>query len=169
MSDLPVFNWIDFTILAIATGSFLLGLIRGMVREIFSLAGWVVSFILARQFGATVSHWLPESLSGPVARLVVASVLLFFLGMVGMALLGHLLSSAVEKIGIEGVNRVMGGLFGLLRAYLLLVLVLILAGFTPLVTSPDWHSAWFHGPITKGAQWCIGWLPQSVAGEISIK
>jgi membrane protein required for colicin V production len=169
MSLLPDFNWIDFTILAIATGSFLLGLIRGMVREVFSLAGWVVSFILAREFGPLVSGWLPASLSGPVARLVVASVLVFFIGMVAMALISHLISSAVEKIGIESLNRILGGVFGLVRAYLLLVLVLILAGFTPLVTSPDWHGAWFHGPITRGAQWCVGWLPESVAKEISVK
>lgn len=169
MSDFASFNWIDFTILAIAVGSFLLGVIRGMVREVFSLAGWVVAFILSRELGPLLADWLPNAINGPVARLVVASVLVFFLGLVLMALLGHLVSSAVEKIGIESLNRLLGGLFGLVRAYLLLVLVLMLAGFTPLPTSPDWRAAWFHGPITWGAQWAAGWLPESVVKEISFK
>jgi membrane protein required for colicin V production len=169
MSVLPDFNWIDLTILAIAVGSFLLGLIRGMVREVFSLAGWLVAFLAARELGPLMANWLPNSLSGPVARLVVASVLVFFVVMVLMALLAHLISSAVEKIGVESLNRVLGGIFGLLRAYLLLVLILMLSGFTPLPTSPDWRAAWFHGPITWGAQWGTGLLPESLAKEISIK
>ena len=43
-------NGLDYLLLAVAGISALMGLRRGLVSEVLSLAGWVVSFILARQF-----------------------------------------------------------------------------------------------------------------------
>jgi membrane protein required for colicin V production len=58
-------SYLDIAILAVLALSVLWGIWRGFVREILSLAGWVLAFLAANAVAAPVGDALPSSLATP--------------------------------------------------------------------------------------------------------
>jgi membrane protein required for colicin V production len=52
-------NWVDVTLLVVLVLSILLGLWRGLVYEVLSVAGWVVAFIAAQRYASAMAEALP--------------------------------------------------------------------------------------------------------------
>jgi len=67
----------DWVLLAVLLLSVALGLWRGLMYEVLSVAGWVAAFVLAQAFAADVGQWLPTDGLSPAVRLVVGFVLIF--------------------------------------------------------------------------------------------
>ncbi|WP_416172761.1 CvpA family protein, partial [Escherichia coli] len=58
------FTFFDYGVAFILVASALIGVLRGLVREVLALVGWVVAFVLAYHFGGIAAQWMPESLPG---------------------------------------------------------------------------------------------------------
>ena len=82
----------DYAVLAILLISIVVSVLRGLVREILSLIGWVAAFVVASMFAETVAPYLTMLPSHPVLRTIVAFLLL---------LLGMALVMATER-GLSG-------------------------------------------------------------------
>ncbi|MBU4506144.1 MAG: CvpA family protein, partial [Gammaproteobacteria bacterium] len=52
-------NWVDGVLLAVLVLSAVLGLWRGLVYEVISVAGWVAAFLLAQAYADEVAAVLP--------------------------------------------------------------------------------------------------------------
>ena len=65
-------DWVDYIIWAIVAISLLVGALRGLVKEAFSLAVWVVAFLLAFQFSGALAENLENTISLPSARTALA-------------------------------------------------------------------------------------------------
>ena len=70
-------NWVDGVLLAVLVLSVLLGIWRGLVYEVLSVAGWVVAFLMAQAYASTVGEWLPMAQFSPALRLAVGFALVF--------------------------------------------------------------------------------------------
>ena len=83
-------QWFDYAVLTALGLSLLVGILRGLMREMVSLAGWIAAFVLATAFSGIVSAHMPESLgpmlSGLLAFLLVFIGVLVLSGGVGLAL-----------------------------------------------------------------------------------
>jgi membrane protein required for colicin V production len=89
-----------------------------LVKEILSLLGWVVAFVVANAYGA---RWRPcyhRCDSGRVARLIVAFIALFLGVRILMGLLALAIGALIEASGLSLADRGLGGLFGLARGAL---------------------------------------------------
>ena len=66
-------NYVDFTILLIAVIGFLYGLIKGVIRQVGSLGGFIAGMVVARFFGGSFSALLREMFDLPegVSRVIV--------------------------------------------------------------------------------------------------
>ena len=51
-------NYVDFTILLIAVVGFLYGLIKGVIRQVGSLGGFIAGIVVSRFFGNSFSALL---------------------------------------------------------------------------------------------------------------
>ena len=71
-------TWLDYAVFGVSAVSVLWGAWRGLVREVISLAGWVIAFLAANLFAAPLSAALPGSVRGPELRVLVAFVVIFF-------------------------------------------------------------------------------------------
>ena len=71
-------TWFDYAVIAVVGLSVLLGLFRGVVREIAALAGWAAAFVLSGLFAQELAHWLPGNMSSMLKVLV--AYLVIFLG-----------------------------------------------------------------------------------------
>jgi membrane protein required for colicin V production len=157
----------DYAVLVVVGSSVLLSVMRGLVREILSLAGWVVAFIAANAFSDALAGWLPESMGSPSVRVLVAFVLLFVTTLVLVALLARLARNLVHGAGLSTEDRVLGGLFGFARGMLLVMVFVLLAGLTNLPRHPLWNNAMLSAPLEALAAFVKPWLPQYLSQRIT--
>lgn len=153
----------DYAAIAVLLGSMVLGMLRGLVRELFNLVGWVVAFFVARAFGPTVAHWLPADLpggemtQGALGFLVVLVAVVFGAGIVS-ALVGRM----TDLIGLRPADRGLGMLFGIVRGMLLLMLLLVAARLTALPQQPAWQQSMVRPWVEAGLERLMPYLPEPV-------
>lgn len=131
---------VDYVIVGIIAISALIGLSRGFVREVLSLAIWGIAVILAVGFADSVAASLPKRVDGDSLRYVTAFALVFVGTLVVGALLQWIVTHLVQTTGLSGTDRLLGLLFGGLRgAVVCIVAVIALRPFA--AEQPWWHSS----------------------------
>ena len=116
---------LDAGIIILILLSAVIGLIRGLVREAFSLITWVAAFGLAIFYVKPLAAELPFAVQSEVVRLGIAFAVIFFGVLVVGSILNHLLSTAVSSIGLGGIDHLLGGVFGILRGGLIITLLVL--------------------------------------------
>ena len=53
-------TWLDYAVLGVIGVSMLWGVWRGLVREVISIAGWVLAFVAANLFAVPLAGVLPQ-------------------------------------------------------------------------------------------------------------
>jgi membrane protein required for colicin V production len=156
----------DYLVLFVLGASMLIGLLRGLVKEVLALLSWVVAFIVANAYGAALAALLPEVVPGEVVRLLLAFVLLF----IGVRLLMALLMVAVDALitatGLSLADRGLGGLFGLVRGLVIVLAAVILCGMTGLPQQPFWKNALLSPFAEAGAGLIKPYLPEAYTQHI---
>ena len=115
MSAMTVF---DYLVLGIIGFSILVGLMRGAIRELFSVLGWVLAFYLANRFNGEVISYMPEQIPGDAVKALAAFLVVFLLVLFVSTLLALLLTTLIKAVGLGGLNRVLGGLAGIVKGML---------------------------------------------------
>jgi membrane protein required for colicin V production len=159
-------NWADYVIIGIITLSALVSVIRGFVREAISLAGWIIAFWVALTFAEPLGAQLADYVSVPSLRTMAAFFGLLLVSIVLVALVGFLVGQLVDKSGLDGTDRMLGILFGIARGVLLVALLVLLAGLTPLPSDPWWHDSIMIPHMQGLAVWLRGFLPPEIASDI---
>lgn len=159
-------TWFDLTVLAVLGISILLGVMRGLVKELMALASWVLAFVAARQFAASAATFLPQSVQPAELRLAIGFVVLLLASLVVLWLVGLLLTEAIQALGLSSANRSAGALFGLLRGLFIVVVAVMVGGLTSLPESPGWRNAWLSPPLVEIALTARAWLPDSVKANV---
>ncbi len=157
----------DYSVLLIIGFSVVLSVMRGLVRELLALAGWVVAFVGANLFSDTVSLWFPESLGSASLRVLAAFVLIFVALLVLMGLLARLVRSLVHGAGMSAEDRVLGAVFGFARGLLVVLVMVLLAGLTNFPRHPVWNNAMLSAPLEALAVFLKPWLPAYLADRIT--
>jgi len=131
-------GWLDGTLWVVLAFSVVLGALRGLIREMVSLAAWVMAFVLGQVHAETVAAWLPAGVSVPVVRLAAGFALIFIGVAVGGALLAWVLGRVLQAVGLRPIDRILGAGFGLARGVVLLLGVTLLVVALGVQTHPVW-------------------------------
>jgi membrane protein required for colicin V production len=134
-------SWVDLLLLAMLAASVLLGLWRGLVFELLSIAGWVVAYLGAPYLAPTLQAWLPQERLGPSALHVAGLVLAFILILLAWGLAAKLLRALIHASPLSVLDRLAGGGFGVLRAALLAVLMVVVVNMTPIAATDAWQAS----------------------------
>lgn len=157
----------DYVFLLIVAVSIAISVIRGLVREVLSLLSWIGAFIVAKFGAPVVAGWLSGLIAHPKVRVAFA----FILVMVAAVLLFSVLSLQVVKVvkmsGLTSTDRALGAFFGLARGVLIAVVLVLLAGLTPLPQQSFWRNAFFRYPLETMASWMQPRLPDAVQERIN--
>ena len=118
-------NGIDIAIL-VTLGIFMLkGLLRGLVKEFFSLVGLVIGSLAAFHFHPPLAEWLQESFGFAPLICVISAFLALFLTILSLfTAAGYVVSRSISLLLLDGINLVAGGCFGLFQGVVALALVL---------------------------------------------
>lgn len=156
----------DYAVLGVVGLSVVVSLFRGAVREVMALGSWVGAFLISLHFAPSLSHVLPASVGHPWVRLCVAFVGLIVVSLMLFALLTLALGRLVRGAGLGPWDRAAGVLFGVVRALVILVGLILVAGLTSLPREPAWRNAVFSPPLVGLAKSARAFLPAALAERI---
>jgi membrane protein required for colicin V production len=156
----------DYVVLIIFFISIILSIMRGIIREVLSIAGWIMAFIAAGTFAADFEPFVPSEIGGSL-RIVAAFILVFVGTMLIAVLITMLLNSLIKNVGLGFVDRVLGAVFGFARALLIVLALVLVAGLTALPQQPFWQQALFSEPLVLMARQVKSWLPDELSKYIS--
>jgi membrane protein required for colicin V production len=155
--------WIDWTLLAVLLLSALLGVWRGLVYEVMSVAAWVAAFVLAQAYASQAAAWLPlQGFTVPLQLAAGFAVVFMVSAFVG-GLVAWLVRHVVESVGLRPVDRVLGAAFGLLRGLLILLGVAVVVSMTPLQQHNGWQASRGAGLLSATLHHIKPLLPTPVA------
>ena len=158
-------TWVDYTVIAVLVFSIAWGVWRGLVHEVFSLAGWILAFVAGKLFATPLADMLPRAMR-PELRVVVAYVLIFVGTLVLAALLAALFTRFVKVSVLHSLNRWLGALFGLLRGLVMVVVLAMVAGVTSLPRKPDWVDSASGYSLAQTVIQLKPWLPPALAQRL---
>jgi membrane protein required for colicin V production len=119
---------VDYLLIAIVGISLLFGVIRGFLRESVALLGWLVGLWLAWHYAGKVQPYLGGALAGTELQVWVARLILLLASILVAWLVGSLLGYLVQRSGLTlGLDRILGGVFGLVRGAVIVGFAVILA------------------------------------------
>ncbi|MCB1398467.1 MAG: CvpA family protein [Rhodobacteraceae bacterium] len=126
------FTLVDGAVALVIIVSAILAYSRGLVREILSIAGWIVAaivaFTLAPTFEPLVSEipYLDRILGDSCELTIIASFAAVFAGaLMLVALFTPLFSSLIRNSALGGIDQGLGFFFGVLRGIVLIAVALL--------------------------------------------
>lgn len=119
------FTWVDLVIALVFALSTLIGVYRGIMREMLTIVVWTIAFILAIIHGKTAGE-LFTFLDSAGAKKTAGMILIF----VSIIIIGFIVKHFVFRSkGMgkpSGLDRFLGAMFGIARAILIVVIALTL-------------------------------------------
>ena len=132
---------LDWIFVVALLASIALGVWRGFVYEVLSVLNWLLAFVLAQWLGDAVGQRLPIDTGSDSIRHVAGFVLVFVVSVFAGGLLVWGLPKLVERVGLRPVDRVLGGVFGLVRAVILALALAVLVQMTPAKNQAWWRDS----------------------------
>lgn len=161
-------QYADYIVLTIIAISILVGAIRGFVKEAFSLIVWAAAFLIAFQYSGALAIHLEDHIALPSARTSLAFAGLFLSVLLVGGLLTFLVGKLVEKTGLSGTDRLLGGVFGGVRGLALVLAIMLVAGLTPIPQDPWWQQSRAIQSLMPLAEWSAGYLPEYIREHLDL-
>ena len=123
--DIAALNIVDFVTITVLVISGVLATLRGLTREIMGLAGWPISIVAAR----LTAPYLEPLLTDMIRVEGISSALAWGIPFIVVVVLWFAFSSVVSpglsKAGLGGLDRWLGFLFGLIRGFVIVLVIYI--------------------------------------------
>ena len=157
----------DYVVLGIFFVSIILSIVRGLVREVLSIAGWVIAFIAASTFAYDFEPYIPPELSGESLRIIAAFILVFIATLIISVMVTMLLNALIKNVGLGFIDRILGAFFGFVRALVIVLVLVLLAGLTALPQQFLWRQAMLSPTLEMLALQVLPWLPSDLSKHIN--
>jgi membrane protein required for colicin V production len=159
-------TWLDYALLAVVGLSAILGIWRGLMREVFALGAWIAAIAAAMLFAGEAARLIPASFATPPVRTVIAFAALFLVILIAGSIVGLLVAKAVRAAGLGLADRTLGGVFGFARGALILLIVALAVGLTAVSREPFWREAKLAPPLETAALAVKPYLPAALADKV---
>lgn len=158
---------LDGCVLTLLLGSMLLGAWRGLVFEVLSLLAWGAAVLLARLFAAEAALHLPLGALQGGGRYAASFVVVFITAAFLCGWVATLGRQLVQVVGLRPVDRVLGGLFGAVRAALLLLVATLVLQWLALQQQPWWQDSFSAPWLSLALQTVAPVLPLELLQNLS--
>jgi len=165
------FNNVDIIILIITLISTLIALNRGFIKEMFSITGWVLSVFALIYALPVINPYMQEWIEGDIMAMVVSGFIILIVFFIVWIYVTSYFIDKLRSSKLSGMDRILGMFFGLLRAFLLVILFYIMVNWTMTEKEqPDtlWDSKLYQF-AGKFADSIEGVVPQKTRDAISRK
>ena len=145
---------VDFVIIVAILASILVGVIRGIVREAIAIAALLLAIWAALHLGPYAGGWLGGSMGSTELEMWAGRFLVFIIILALGALTGWGVSKIVRMAGLSGTDRYLGGVFGLIRAVVLIGLFALLGRYAAF----DVETWWLESSLIPYAETVADWI-----------
>ncbi len=157
----------DYAVLAIIGISIVVSMMRGAIKELLALFGWVAAFYIARTYSSQLAPLLPQDIPTEALKTLVAFLILLIVVLFLNTLLSVAISSIVSKISLGWLNRFLGVIFGFIKGLFIVCVLVFLAGLTSLPKEKMWTEAMLSSPLEVLVKAALPWLPERVTKHVS--
>ncbi len=158
----------DYIVLVVVMLSALLGWWRGLVYEILSLLSWITAYFVAKSWVDEFTPYMPDVLESDTLKSAAAFMAVFMTTLILCGIAAWALHKLIKSFGLDWrTDGVMGAFFGFFRGWMLVLLLVLLAGLTKLPESSFWKDALFSKPLQNVAILGKNLLPQDMAKRVS--
>jgi membrane protein required for colicin V production len=154
-------NWLDYFILLVVIVSTLIGLLRGFIREAFSLATWIIAVWIGFTYSRLLAPYMKFTANEHI-QLLVAFIILLALGLIIGGLLSYLIFQAVHRTGLGGTDRTLGMVFGFARGIVIITVLLVVAGISQHKDNIQMKNSVLAPSFTPLAEWLNQLIPDSI-------
>jgi len=155
------FDFIIAGLLALFIG---IGALRGTVRELLSLAVWLIAILCGWLFADPVAAWF-EAFDDVELRRLLAFVVIVMVMLAVLTLATFILRILLPRPAPDLKSRLFGGALGGLRGMAVVVVLLLLAGLTSLPKKDGWRESSLIEVFLPAARQMLEWLPAPVARQ----
>ena len=111
---------IDIIILVLIGVGVILGLMKGSIKELAAIVGFVAGLLLARALFGTLAEQLAPALGTTITIAQILSFILIWVAVpIGCSLIASVLTKALNVIKLGWLNRLLGAMLGALKVMLL--------------------------------------------------
>jgi len=123
METESVFNNLDYIVLTVIVLSALLALLRGFVRELFSLVAWVGAYFASIKLYALAIPLSKHYIKNTQVAEWGAMAIVFVAALVVLSVIGYFICRLIKGKTLTAIDRVLGFFYGLARGVLVVSLV----------------------------------------------
>ncbi len=146
-------GWVDIALAAFLLLSVLIGLMRGVVFELLSLAGWFAAYFAGLWLTPMFVDAMPVGAPGSTLNYVVTFACVFLLALVVWSVAARLVRALIRATPLSPVDRVLGAGFGFVRGLVVLLVVALVVGISPWGRSTAWQRsqgvAWLNAVVNE--------------------
>jgi len=139
MEPHSAFNTLDYIVIGVVLLSGLLALIRGLMREIFSLIAWVGAYFAAVKYYPLVLPMVHHHIKHDKTAEWVAMAGVFVIALILLMIFGFFVCGLVRGKALTSIDRSLGFIYGLVRGALvvsLLYMVVVIVFWPDIDTLP---------------------------------
>lgn len=125
-------HWFDICVIVLLITSTVYSLVRGLIKELFSLASIIFAFILAHRYYSFISTQISDFVSNKVAADLLSFGFIFIFSALIISQIGKLVRKLLyETKTLTVTDRVGGGLLGLIKGILIITVIMIPINLIP--------------------------------------
>lgn len=126
---------LDISVISIIVLFVFLGLTKGFIKQVTSIASWIIAFVVPLLFtNEVVKIVIEEEKQGEIYSSAIVFACLFIITFIIVRIIGKIVSKSMEKVGIGFFDSLLGAIWGLAKALIIISLIFLL--FKWLVNAP---------------------------------
>jgi membrane protein required for colicin V production len=159
---------VDYCVLVVLLISALIGISRGLFKEVVSLASWFVAAWVSYHYANYLAtEWLSTFHLDELISLGASFIILFIISLIACSLVGGVVQKMIHSVGLSLADRFLGLIFGVFRGGFIVILLATLAILTPLPQSPAWQKALTRPTLEVAIGFVKNWLPKDWAKQLT--
>jgi membrane protein required for colicin V production len=117
---------IDIIIAVIVISSIITGIIRGFIKELSTLLGLILGIYIAAHNYPVLQKYVLSVFPNTTVSKIISFLIILFIVFFLMMLLGLLLQKVIKLIMLGWLDKILGGVFGIIKGLLFVWLLLVL-------------------------------------------
>ncbi|MCW5680456.1 MAG: CvpA family protein [Xanthobacteraceae bacterium] len=161
-------TYLDMGLLAVMLISGVLAMVRGFLREVFSIASWVLAALAAVYGYQRVLPYVKQYVNNDLIATGIAAGGIFLITLLIVSLITVKISDMVLDSRIGALDRTLGFIFGLARGLIVMVVAFIFfLWLVPEKSLPSWAAEARSFHILKNTgDWLISVLPDDIEARV---
>ena len=132
---------LDVLVIAVVGISMLVGIMRGFMYEAAMIFGWILAFFVAKFLAPQLSDAFVNAIPHASWRMGTAFTVIFVAVLFANSILAFSLKSLFSKSALRPMDRLLGSLFGIFRAGVVLIVVALVVHVLRLQEESWWTEA----------------------------